>query len=465
MLQVKDLENGEKYLLYVVDAHHHIGREESVVNTPDGTYRFYERVGQYILKYFKDKSQSELRKDYRLLPERIIPDTFSTNLFSLHKTWSLNNIGWLVDKTIVFPLNDIYARNTKPQFKKSNNIIASITTNAPNSVRLMGFARLNPKDGHLSIQELHRSFFTLGLRGLKLHPISQMFVDEINTEPTLSLAKEAVRLGLPIIFDARFYSTAERIKDLAEKIITELKLDLNKYPLQIKFIIAHCARSFSDRKFFENILRAPYLFGETSTLSGDDIPIFYENAYKYLNTDNSLMSWSDKIILGSDYPLMKEIQLIEHILYLFSSSFFDATHATICDVQKILATNILKLLKPLSIMSGASNSNGKSLTAELPMHNRESLLHRILSLIKNEVVTIASYDPLISGDGCKVDINRFLLSIHDKSALNYLLFFEQNEKSSVIEIPRSMIKNMNFYADFQLNSNLYDFLKNIDKFD
>jgi len=28
-----------------------------------------------------------------------------------------------------------------------------------------------------------------------------------------------------------------------------------------------------------------------------------------------------------------------------------------------------------------------------------------------------------------------------------------------------MIKNMNFYADFQLNSNLYDFLKNIDKFD
>ena len=66
----------------------------------------------------------------------------------------------------------------------SNDKIAAWTTRAPHSTRLIGFARVDPSDARngpqdIATNELERAITTLGLRGLKLHPLAQLFLDDL----------------------------------------------------------------------------------------------------------------------------------------------------------------------------------------------------------------------------------------------------------------------------------------------
>lgn len=461
LLVVKDIDTGELISLYIVDAHHHIGREPNIINTPDLSYRYYEKVGKYILNFFKNKSTSELKKDFKLIPQKIIPPPFKPDFFNLHKSWGRNNIGWIVDQTIVFPLNDTYASQTKPNFQKSNNIISSFSTTVPNSMRLIGFLRLNPHDKALAIQELHRSHFVLGLRGLKLHPISQMFVEEIDQEPTFSIVMEAVKLGLPIIFDARFISTAERIYSLAQKISEKLKDYADAFPPKLKLIIAHCARAFDNLSFFKKILSNDYLYGETSTLSGDDLPIFYENASSHIYSD--IFSWSDKIIFGTDYPLMQEIQFIDHLLYLLSRNFFETTNATICDLQKILATNALKLLSPYHILhTGNSTLDKRKHNKVFVINNLNDFFNKLLIKVKDEKLNITSFDYMTSGDRCKLFFDLIMLGLLDNNKSHHNLLIRPSmdkKKYFAVSLPYEIVDSSNLLSDFLLNPCIYSYLE------
>ena len=122
MILLKDKESDKVYKLYIIDAHHHVGKEKNIENKPSDVYRFFDRIENYILSKFEKLSSRELER-YRFIPIKVEPSiSYLTTFLEDIPSWRESNIGWLVDKSVVFPLNDIYAYTTDVAFEKSNRI-------------------------------------------------------------------------------------------------------------------------------------------------------------------------------------------------------------------------------------------------------------------------------------------------------------------------------------------------------
>ena len=77
-----------------------------------------------------------------------------------------------------------------------NEYTADIVKRYPD--RFMGFASVDPHKGKAAVLEMERSVKELGLRGLKLHPISQAFFpNDISFYP---LWEKCAELGVPVLF-------------------------------------------------------------------------------------------------------------------------------------------------------------------------------------------------------------------------------------------------------------------------
>lgn len=64
--------------------------------------------------------------------------------------------------------------------------------------RLIGYARMNPHYGDQAVRELERGFRDLGMKGLKLHPVS--YVMHPASEETLALIRTAAAWHAPTLF-------------------------------------------------------------------------------------------------------------------------------------------------------------------------------------------------------------------------------------------------------------------------
>lgn len=64
--------------------------------------------------------------------------------------------------------------------------------------RLMGYARMNPHYGEHAVRELARGFRDLGMKGLKLHPVS--YVMHPASVETLALIRSAAAWNAPTLF-------------------------------------------------------------------------------------------------------------------------------------------------------------------------------------------------------------------------------------------------------------------------
>lgn len=64
--------------------------------------------------------------------------------------------------------------------------------------RLIGYARMNPRYGEQAVQELERGFRDLGMKGLKLHPVS--YVMHPTSPETLALIRVAAAWHAPTLF-------------------------------------------------------------------------------------------------------------------------------------------------------------------------------------------------------------------------------------------------------------------------
>jgi len=453
LILLKDKESDKVYKLYIIDAHHHVGKEKNIENKPSDVYRFFDRIENYILSKFEKLSSRELER-YRFIPIKVEPSiSYLTTFLEDIPSWRESNIGWLVDKSVVFPLNDIYAYTTDVAFEKSNRIISSITTKLPDSLRLYGFARVDPKDGLKAAKEFQKSISELKLRGLKLHPISQMFIDRLLGEEVISLTCEATKFNVPVIIDARFIATARRIKELA--IITSEKVTHNK-DSQPKIIIAHCGRSFGNPELFSDILSNKFVYGETSTLSGSDIPIFYELASEILgNVKNIEDSWSSKIIFGTDSPLMGEIQAIEHLMFLFTYDFYSITGGGFFEIQQILAGNILRLIPYPVFLSPSENDKKVHAIEFTSIRDFENFMKAIMMSAMKGEINIISVDNLIGPYGSIVYDNKIILSLfYQKSKVERVLFIDIDESESIYRIfliPSEMLEGVTRVADYTEN--------------
>jgi predicted TIM-barrel fold metal-dependent hydrolase len=353
----QNIKKGDEFRLYIVDAHHHMGHEGGHKNTPPGAYEFYAQLWFELQK----KSKARIEDDELMFePVKVVSPSYQESCFTKKPHWSRMNHGWLVDRTIVFPFTDDYYRTgypAKPSFQVSNDKIASWTTRAPHSTRLIGFARVDPQDakniGELApIQELERAITHLGLRGLKLHPLAQLFIDDIESTFMISIVQKAKELGIPVLFDTRNIKTVLRIKALVDSIREDNSSNKNNNGFSI--ILAHCGMSPDDPRLHET-LNDPIIYAETSTLHDKDVPLLFETAKERIMQNEG--NWSQKFLFGTDYSFLS-VQAIDVILHLLSRDF----PGSLVDIQKILGGNALHIAQTPLRLRHESKQNPKRFT-------------------------------------------------------------------------------------------------------
>ncbi len=387
----RGIKKAEEFKLYIVDAHHHMGREKGHQNTPTGAYDFYAQLWLEIQK----KTQVLMDEDNLLFePIGVEGPELACKLFQSKTSWARLNHGWLVDRTIVFPYTDDYSTPTsagEPSFSVSNDKIASWTSRAPHSSRLIGFARVNPLDGihdgyPIAVRELERAILSLGLRGLKLHPLAQLFVDSIEKNEPREVVKRAGELGIPVIFDTRNMKTVVRIKRLVDSMRNDPDCGSSMNGLRI--ILAHCGMSPGDPRLYE-ALKDPAIFTETSTLHDRDVPVLFESASERLGASNQ--EWSEKILFGTDFSFLS-VQAIDIILYLLSRDF----QGTLADVQRILAGNALSIVqRPYRTSTGSSGHPTEFLCKDKSYTFQRDLENSLIKLIARGKCELSSLDFMI----------------------------------------------------------------------
>ncbi|MGY5858751.1 MAG: amidohydrolase family protein [Candidatus Thorarchaeota archaeon] len=390
----RSIRKGDEFRLYIVDAHHHMGKEKSHRNTPSGSYDFYASLWFEMQKLAKQKMDED---GLLFEPIRVEAPDLASRCFNSKKSWERLNHGWLVDRTIVFPYTDDYSKSenpSEPSFKVSNDKIAGWTTRAPHSTRLIGFARVDPMDEKrvkgLAVKELERSIQDLGLRGLKLHPLAQLFVDSIEGRMTKDVVKQAGEFGIPVIFDTRNMSTVVKIKNLVESIRNDPECGTAMRGLKV--ILAHCGMSPGDPRLYE-VLRDPAIFAETSTLHDLDVPVLFESAVERLNRSD--FSWSEKILFGTDFSFLS-VQAADIILYLLSHDF----PGTLADAQQILGGNALNLVqRPFATSAGKQMSPIEFNISDVGGKKQVILENALLNLLSGDKWNLSSLDLMIPPSG------------------------------------------------------------------
>ncbi len=384
------LRKGDLLQFYIVDGHHHMGKEKTHRNMPSSAYEFYSMLWIEL-----QKMAQQMREEDKLLFEPVDtrPTTAAQLIFESQDKWKRNSVGWLVDRTIAFPYTDDYSKSGFPKkasFRVSNDRIASWTTQAPHSARVIGFARVDPTDEvkgspGLAVGELERAVKQLGLRGLKLHPLAQLFVDDLDSPAVIDVVATAGKLRIPVLFDARNIRTVQRIVAL-------LNIIRDEGAIPPRTIVGHCGMSPASTALY-NALSNPLVFGETSSLHDRDIPLLIQKAIKLVQ--DPYTSWSSKIIFGTDYSFLS-VQAAELILYLLSRDF----PGNVSDIQKILGGNALFLIRqPYRTNTGREDPKKQFIVQDSPSGVLPCVVKTIVDAIRSGRWSMTSLDYMIPPNG------------------------------------------------------------------
>ncbi len=362
---VLHIETGTKSFsknILLIDAHSHLGRDEDGLQnmnplSPEGTINFYAEIKKtlqdklgtnYKFQITLNNQSYHFSFDFKPLPF----------IYNLCKSISercncgshldlLNKLkgSWIVDQGVVFPFQDVF-RNRRPEalYRASNLNISRFTTKFPYSLKFIGYARCDPMEGPKAIAEVLNATQNLGLRGLKLHPRSDLWLDNITDQKVSHLLIEAARHSIPVIFDTRGKQSILAIHQLV-KITREMMRQQNQENLipHLKVIIAHCAMGYiGDFDVYEAI-SDPQTFGEISMLHGKGSIEFYLSFMEWYNNHKkgNGKRWSEHIIFGTDFPYFSAKHACDNIAFLFSPQFIEHG-GTIIDAENILGLNILR---------------------------------------------------------------------------------------------------------------------------
>ena len=115
-----------------------------------------------------------------------------------------------IDKGVMAPVQPKSYR-----LEPENERIAVAQARYPD--RLIGFCRVDPRQGEDAITELRRSVLRLELKGLFLHPMEEGYT--INDPPAVRLVREAGSLGVPVVVAAGYpwVAHAQQIRSVAEQ--------------------------------------------------------------------------------------------------------------------------------------------------------------------------------------------------------------------------------------------------------
>jgi predicted TIM-barrel fold metal-dependent hydrolase len=208
-----------------------------------------------------------------------------------------------------------------------NDYTASIVQRYPD--RFMGFASVDPHKGKAAVIEMERSVKELGLRGLKLHPISQAFFpNDIRFYP---LWEKCAELGVPVLFHTGQTAVGAGLPGgggLKLKYAQPIHMDdvAADFPT-LNIIMAHPGVPWQEEQL-SIALHKPNVFID---LSGWSPKYFRPILVQYAN---SLLQ--DKVLFGSDFPALTPERWLRD---------FEGLELKPEVRQKILLDNAKKLLK------------------------------------------------------------------------------------------------------------------------
>ena len=208
-----------------------------------------------------------------------------------------------VDKAVVFPNPRL-----PWEYSEANDEIAEAQRRYPD--RVIGFCRVDPRDPKAAVEELERSITSLGLKGLKLHPVMEVFTPD--HDYVLKVVKKAGDLGVPVLIHsgAGGLDSASRFHRLAEEAeeTTIIVGHFISYPANLEVAKRH-----------ENV----YL--ETS---GVIAPKVIEAAVREVG--------AERILFGSDWPYLDlDFEMVKVKMAKIGEE----------EKEKILGGNAIKLLR------------------------------------------------------------------------------------------------------------------------
>ena len=333
----KEDETNKPLKLNIVDTHTHLGKEEVVrgkgkdfrIIRPKDHLDLYEKLKYELHKrmfaYSADFAYKppENPKDFTLPATKLQNDIFTEQRVT-------QNIGWFADKIVTFPLHDILSDKTSPHFVKSNNYILTRAQTLEYGSRLVPFCRVDPTDGEKAIEELNRCI-EYGARGLKLHPISEKWIDNIVSENVIDIVQEAIIHRLPVLFDCQNYQTAQEI----HQVTMEVRDRTNNNDFTV--ILGHFGFDYQTKGMFE-ILADPNIKTETSGMRGDDCEIFYKNCIDLVD------NWYESTMYGTDHSYFSVPQASDHLSFLLSVKAKELG-ITFDHIRHVLGLNALRMLK------------------------------------------------------------------------------------------------------------------------
>jgi uncharacterized protein len=219
------------------------------------------------------------------------------------------------------------SETTSGQPFTGNDYTASIVQKYPD--RFMGFASVDPHKGRAAVLEMERSVKDLGLRGLKLHPISQAFFP--NDMRFYPLWEKCAELEVPVLFHTGQTAVGAglpgggglKIKYAQPVHIDDVAAD---FPT-LDIIMAHPGVPWQE----EQLSVALHKRNVYIDISGWSPKYFRPILVQYMN---SLLQ--DKVLFGSDYPALQPERWLRD---------FEALELKPEVRQKILLDNARRLLK------------------------------------------------------------------------------------------------------------------------
>jgi len=339
--------------LPLVDFHTHIGRvkiettkgSSQRVNMPKNIIQLYEKLQYEIHKRIIQKPDNY----YVKLPP---VEEFSKPLYpfvqQILDLKGKKSRGWIVDHIICFPFNDIFYKQTEPKFVKSNQYIRHQLQTMDNCFRFIPFCRVDVMDE--SVDKEVQSSIAAGARGLKLHPLSQDWIDKIDSPSCKTVLQTAGNSFIPVIFDVPNKGVALDITKISEEARSES-------PNPINVVLGHTAFDYNSKEVFECISKTG-MYAETSGMRGKDVEIFFKNVME-------VEKWWEKILFGTDSNYFGVLQAADFITFLLSIKFVELLEANECNVEpliaaaKILGGNALNIV-PKSWKTIDLNPNGEN---------------------------------------------------------------------------------------------------------
>lgn len=356
--------------IFVVDCHSHLGTDvdgATMMNplAPSGTFDFWGNVqGKVMTEWENDNEQSfntMINGKHSKISWSFKPFPFTDKLYialqRLKKRHSdlkeKAKFYSFIDQSVCFPFQDIF-RDKEPEalYRASNLNISRFTTRFPFSMKLIGYARCDPMEGKKAVDEVKYARVVLGLRGLKLHPRSEGWIDTISSEKAINVLIEAAKHSMPVIFDTRGKGS---ILAIGRLIKSTRNLIQSKYPKllpHLKVIIAHFAQgNIGDHDVYNTIVQ-PNTYGDLSMLHGEGAGNFFKDFRQWFisnrkeSVDNR--KWSEYLLYGTDYPYFGDVHASKLIKYILNKQFFD-TGGTIEDIRNIMGLNQIKILPEYSL--------------------------------------------------------------------------------------------------------------------